>query len=149
MNEKRGYAAVGMGQYLADFLANRVHQRYLPGSWVVMLAAYIISQCKEYVDGCGGDTHIAILNEGGNSNRLDSWRTDFVTEQLRRVDDVISILLLSVADFAAKEEDFKKELDHAISAITQVRKNDEQYSKAWEEFTKSRFQAVSFRKTEP
>jgi hypothetical protein len=149
VNEKRGYAAVGIGQYLADFVASRVHQRYLPGSWVLMLAAYVIFQCKEYVDGCGGDTHIAILSEGGNSNRLDPWRTDFATEQLRRMDNVVSTLLLSASDFSAKEEDFKNELDGAIAAIREVRRSGEQFSKAWEEFTKSRFKAVGFDKPEP
>jgi len=146
VNEKRGYASVGAGYYMADFLASRMHQRFLPGPQVLLLAAYTIFQCKEHVDGCGGDTHIAVLHDTGRCIRLDPWRTDFWTDQLNRVDQIISTLLLSAADYSTTTENFKKELDVAMAAIVRVHADGEQFSKDWKKYTETSFRAMGFPK---
>lgn len=55
---EKSYAASGIGHYLADFLAERMgangeHGR-LTTRQCVAVAAYILFQAKEHVEGCGG-----------------------------------------------------------------------------------------------
>ena len=100
VNKIRAFAAAGAGEHMANFLASRMHQRYLPGPQAVILAAYILFQCKEHVDGCGGDNHIAALNETGNSRMVDPARIDFAIAQLNEVDNVASTLLLTAPDLS-------------------------------------------------
>ena len=80
---------------MADFLASRVHQRYLPGTQAVILAAYVLFQCKEYVEGFGGDSNIAILNETGTSTMPHPLRVDTFTELIREIEMHLPQLLLS------------------------------------------------------
>jgi hypothetical protein len=49
---------------MPDFLASKMHQRYLPGPQVLLLAPSVIFQSKEYVDGCGGDRSPWAANPG-------------------------------------------------------------------------------------
>lgn len=129
-----GRSSVGAGYYMANFLASKMHQAALPGAQVLLLAAYVIFQCKEYVDGCGGDTQIAVLSNAGQSKRYDPWRTDFATKQLRDVDQTISTLLLSAADFTMESTNFKNDLDWVIERITAIRKEGEQFHNAWQRY---------------
>ena len=133
VNEKSTYAAVGAGDYMVDFLADRVHQRYLPGPQVVMLALYILFQCKEYVDGCGGDSHVAALNELGESRMLDPWRMDFANKQLRQIDDLFSELLLNAADFSTSDVDFEEQLNRVIDRLSNIRNEGGKFRTQWED----------------
>ena len=115
------YAAAGVGQHLANFLVSRLHQRYLPGPQTVILAAYVLFQCIEHVDGCGGDRHIAALNETGNSRMIDPAKIQFVVEQLKEVGEATSMLLLSAPDFSMKPQEFENELQSVVDRIKYMR----------------------------
>ena len=115
VNEKRSYGSVGAGYHMADFLASRMHQRYIPSSNAIMLAAYVLFQCKEHVDGCGGESHIVALNETGDSRFVDPWRVDFATDQLRGYDGLISRLLLSAPDYSFSMLNSKKNSKACLS----------------------------------
>jgi 20S proteasome alpha/beta subunit len=94
VNEKSGYDCGGVGHYMADFLASRMYKEYLPIHQCVILAAYILFQSKEHVDGCGGDNQIVVLREDGSSGAVDWKRISAIMELLGKSDLEISELLL-------------------------------------------------------
>jgi hypothetical protein len=134
VNEQKGYTAIGKGYYMANFLASKMHQRYLSGSQAVLLAAYILFQCQEHVDGCGGDSHIAILNETGNSHLSNPWKIDFATGQLADVDNKVSTILLSAPDYTMSNENFHSTLGHLAEQIMTIRQAGEKFSNKWKDF---------------
>jgi hypothetical protein len=70
VNEKDEYYSAGQGYYMADFLARRMFGDHLTIHQCVIVAAYTLFQAKEHVDGCGGDSHIAVLRDTGPSGLL-------------------------------------------------------------------------------
>jgi hypothetical protein len=121
VNERHAYGSTGAGYYMANFLASRMHHRYIPGPQAVILAAYVLYRCKEHVEGCGGDSHIALLNESGGSVFVDPWQTNFTTLQVKQVDDALSELFLSAPDLSIEDSAFKFDLNSFIGYISAVR----------------------------
>jgi hypothetical protein len=87
----------------------------------VILAAYILSQVKEHVDGCGGDSHIAVLREHESSGQVD-WRLiKHVTEILDSLDKDFGSLLLQSSDLTATGDELKEARDRLVSVVDSVR----------------------------
>lgn len=129
------YAAAGVGQHLANFLTSHLHQRYLPARQAFILATYVLYQCIEHVDGCGGDRHIAALNETGNSRMVDPANINLVVNQLEEVRDAISILLLNAPDISIRPEDFEKDLAAVVEKIRFMRETGQTIKELWESAT--------------
>ncbi len=109
---------------MADFLTKRMYNRYLNIHQCVILAAYILFQAKEHVDGCGGESHIAILREEGPSGRIDQDRIDTITKNLELADHNLGKLLLTSADVEglarrSSNEDFEKEFNRHAAGLLQ------------------------------
>lgn len=134
VNELRDYGSVGVGRYMADFLACQIHQCYLPSTQAIILAAYVLFQCKEYVDGCGGDSHIAILNETGNSTMLHPLRVDTFTELIREIEMHLPQLLLSALDYSIPPMEFEKQLKLVVQGITAIQQRSVDFKKQWDRF---------------
>jgi hypothetical protein len=133
VNELREYGSIGVGRYMADFLASRSHQRYLPGTQAVILAAYVLFQCKEYVDGCGGDSNIAVLQETGGSGVMNQWRVESFTELIRESELHFPHLLLSTLDCSVGVREFRKELESAMLAISKIHQQSVDLKDQWEQ----------------
>ncbi len=98
---ERSYASSGIGYYLADFLTSRMRgDAWLTARQSVILAAYILFQVKEHVEGCGGESHIALLRESESSGEVDSNLINHLTEYLKSADHCTGEMLLAVADFS-------------------------------------------------
>jgi hypothetical protein len=121
VNEKHGYDAGGVGHYMAEFLAERMYNEYLNVHQCAILAAYILFQTKEHVDGCGGESHIAVLRNEAGSGLVDVNRINTLTELLKAADREASTLLLSPADLAMDEEEFKANLAATFELLQSYR----------------------------
>jgi hypothetical protein len=109
VNEKSDYYACGVGSYMADFLAARIYKDYLSLYQCVILAAYILFQAKEHVDGCGGESQIAVLrNEGGLSGMVEGNRIEAISELLKWADDATGSILLSAANLDLSEQELRE-----------------------------------------
>jgi 20S proteasome alpha/beta subunit len=125
--EKKNYATGGQGLYLADFIASRSYNEYLDLKPCVILAAYILFETKENVEGCGGDSHIAILRNEGTSGQLNWHHIQVLSDFLRQADKRAGDLLLSAGDFTADNETYKAQALTQIDLICRLR--DEQIDK--------------------
>lgn len=116
VNEVDGFASEGCGYYLADFLATKMYGPHLTTRQCVILAAYILSQAKEHVDGCGGESHIAVLRDQESSGQVDWSLIKHVTEMLDSVDKDFGSLLLQSSDLRATDS----ELDEARGRLNSI-----------------------------
>jgi hypothetical protein len=123
VNEKDGFDCGGVGHYMASFLASRMYKNYLPIQQCVILAAYILFQAKEHVDGCGGDSQIVVLREDASSGAVDWKRVEVMTELLSLCDREISELILKAADLNASDKELKEAVDLTASLMDTFRLN--------------------------
>lgn len=69
--ERKTHYSGGVGYYMADFLSSRMYHDSMSLRQCVILAAYILFQAREHVDGCGGESQIAVLRDDGVSGVVD------------------------------------------------------------------------------
>lgn len=78
--------AVGCGDILATYLANRL---LWPKTWkeqAIPIGIYMVDQAKQHVEFCGGDTQLVIIEPGGNVERYTSDQVKAETERLQKLD---------------------------------------------------------------
>jgi 20S proteasome alpha/beta subunit len=127
VNEKERYHSSGAGYYMADFLASRMYGNDLDIHQCVILAAYILFQAKEHVDGCGGDSQIAVLRDDGSSGPVDSDRVKAMTEVLQLFDAEFGRTLLSTANLELDDKGFRERfnlLEGVIKSIREQKRED-------------------------
>lgn len=134
VSERTGHGTVGAGYYMANFLMSRLHSKILSWKQAVLLAAYILFQCKEHVNGCGGDSLIAVLSEKGHSEIIDLERVRALTEEITHVDMTLSSLLLPTLDHLTSTDAYRKDLARVVKLLMKIRKQGEEYQKEWDEF---------------
>jgi 20S proteasome alpha/beta subunit len=121
VNESDGYSSSGIGYYIADFLAGRMYDNCLSLRNCAILAAYILFQTKEHVEGCGGDSHIAVLRNEGVSGRISSERIETITKILKHADNELGTLLLTFGDFDKMGDEIKRLGAFALDVLTMFR----------------------------
>jgi hypothetical protein len=121
VNEKDGYDACGAGYYMADFLASRMYAHHLNLRQCAILSAYILFQAKEHVDGCGGDSHIAVLREDGVSGIAARENVEAMTECLRMTDRSVGELLIDAADIELDGKEFLEKNKNVLEIIDSLR----------------------------
>jgi hypothetical protein len=104
VNEVEDKCTGGIGYYMADFLAARMYSGVLSLHQCVILAAYVLLQAKEHVDGCGGESHIAVLRNQAESGRIDATRISALTRLVDRVDRQLGEVLIASADLRTDTE---------------------------------------------
>ena len=124
VNEK-DYASSGIGYYLADFLTSKMRgDEWLTIRQSIILAAYILFQAKEHVEGCGGDSHIAVLRESESSGMVDFRHVEHLTEYLKYADKSTGEMLLTAADFSTSTAEVSKEIAQSVSLLKHLRKRE-------------------------
>jgi hypothetical protein len=126
VNEKQEYYACGAGYYMADFLAKRIYRDYLSLYQCAILAAYVLFQAKEHVDGCGGDSQIAVLRNDGTSGRVESARIAAITELLHWADEETGRFLLDAANLEMDDAEFKKVINLSGDILGNLRSGRKQ-----------------------
>lgn len=133
-NQQQQYCTGGVGSYLADFLVARMYTEGLTVQQCVILAAYVLFQTKEHVDGCGGKSHIAVLGEDGPSGQVDAQRIEAITKNLEQADLELGPLLLASCDLDIGEEEFKVQADNVYTFLKSHRDKQKEDFEEWERF---------------
>jgi hypothetical protein len=119
------YASSGIGYYLADFLTSKMRgDGWLTIRQSVILAAYILFQAKEHVEGCGGDSHIAVLRESESSGMVDFRLIEHLNEYLKTADRYTGEMLLTASDFSVPNAEVSKEISRSVSLLKFLRKRE-------------------------
>jgi hypothetical protein len=96
---------------MASFLAERMYKPHLNIYQCVILAAYILFQAKEHVEGCGGDSHIVVLRDSGSSGLVDWYRIEAITELLKSADIQTGELLIDAADLTIVDARLRSQIE--------------------------------------
>lgn len=116
------YASDGIGSHLADFLTTRMRgDGWLTIRQTIILAAYILFQTKEHVEGCGGDSHIAVLRESESSGMVDFRLIQHLTEYLKSADHYTGEMLLTAADFSISDSDASDGISNSVEMLKFLR----------------------------
>jgi hypothetical protein len=108
--------------YMADFLAQRMHSnRYLSLHQCVILAAYILFQAKEHVDGCGGASHIAVLRENKSSGLIGWQQLEAITKILEFVDRETGKIILESSNLETEDDEFSDSMQEIVKWVTDFR----------------------------
>ncbi len=119
------YASDGIGYYLANFLTTRMRgDSRLTIRQTIILAAYILFQTKEHVEGCGGDSHIAVLRESESSGMVDFRLIQHLTEYLKSADHYTGEMLLTVADFSISDSDASDGISNSVDMLKFLRSEE-------------------------
>jgi hypothetical protein len=119
--EKQTYYSGGAGYYLADFLASRMYHDGMNLRQCVILAAYILYQAREHVDGCGGDSQIAVLRDDGVSGKVDYVAIEAINKMVRWEDAELGRLILHAADLEISKEEFMEKAKTAAELASSMR----------------------------
>jgi len=120
--EKDVYVTAGNGSYIGDYIAGRTtSDRSIPLDRAVTLAVYILEEAKKNVEGCGGESHVAILRNNGASGRVGTRQIDTIAETLNMIDRKLGLFLLKTADLSVSDEDFKKGHESLVKIVTTLR----------------------------
>lgn len=105
VNEKHEYDSGGQGHYMADFLASKMHHTHLNIRQCAILAAYVLHEAKDHVDGCGGDSQIAVLRNKGTCGTVGWHRIGEITSLVSSASETFGDILMALAD--VEEDDAK------------------------------------------
>jgi len=119
--EKKEYETSGIGGDLANYLISRMYGSSLNLYQCVILAAYVLLQTKNHVEGCGGQSHIAVLRNDGESGVVDSRRVEAITDLLESADLHAGRLLLRAADLSKDEEALERSIQEFQTGVTMSR----------------------------
>jgi hypothetical protein len=120
VNEKETYDCAGIGLYLSNFLCSRMYRNNLTLEQATILAAYVLFQGKEHVEGCGGESQVAILKNNGGSGIAENLSG--ISRQIQLVDRNVEQVILSAADLTINEEKYNGDLARFIKLLTLTRK---------------------------
>lgn len=97
--------AAGCGDILATYIANRL---LWPKTWkeqAIPIGIYMVDQAKQYVEYCGGDTHLVIIAPDGTIERYSSSEVEAETDRIRKLDIFARQLVgMCMSPFQSREQ---------------------------------------------
>jgi 20S proteasome alpha/beta subunit len=96
VNEVHARAA-GSGQAIADFLLRHFKQTtHITNA--MALAVYILYSAKEHAEGCGGNSHLAVLQDDGESYLLDHPQISAMEDLVKSSSRATDVFLMFAAN---------------------------------------------------
>jgi 20S proteasome alpha/beta subunit len=134
VNEKDRYESGGIGYYMADFLASKMYNYNLTVNQLIVLSLYVVFEAKEHVDGCGGESHLAVLRNQGHTGREGLIHTLTVTELLKEIDRRAASIVLDSADMSLDDARFRIRLNETTELIVTDRQTARGKLEDWQKF---------------
>ncbi len=131
VNEKSGFANGGTGLYLSNFFCSRMYHPNLTISQTIVLAAYVLVQAVEYLDGCGGEQHIAVLRNTGQSEVVDPITLDGIVSHLKSIDKEAANVLFATVNLDLSEDKYKGLVEHLRILLAAARDRHRTQISGW------------------
>jgi hypothetical protein len=137
VSERITWAGDGTGYHLHNFFASRMYSPILPLQQLIVLAVYTIFQCKQFVDGCGGDTNVSVVNNAGESQSVPSSQVRWIEEHIRATDLFLDDILLKNADLTLSEEQLKLAYAMHLQCLSYARTEQQASKEKFDAFFKT------------
>jgi 20S proteasome alpha/beta subunit len=121
MTQVQGYGALGCGDELAQFICEPLFNPEMIARQVVFLAVYMLEQVKQNVLNCGGESHIAILQNDGTLSTIPPIAAFLLTNHLASFDKALGSLLLASVDEAIDDKTFRRVFTVFRDEMTRLR----------------------------
>lgn len=124
VNPVSGYASVGVGLYLADYINARLgldSPELADSGWYEILAVYLLQQAKEYIEGCGGDSHVLTLRASGKISRVDPADVALIANHISALDRNSSSVLMSSPDLKLSNDEFEGRIETFVNLARKLR----------------------------
>jgi len=118
MNPIAENECLGIGKVLARHIVDRMYVPDIPLELAEVLASYMLSHVREYVDGCGGDSMIVAIDLKGNVRDLDKTTEQFISTAVRNTDLFIPQLALRAL---VPNEEFEQALQAFCTSLRDMR----------------------------
>lgn len=128
VNAVTRYETIGCGGPLANYICDpAVEPAYLAQNWrirpVIMLAAFMLEQVKQHVEGCGGESHIAVLHMDGRIELIPPLMTGTIGTHLVNCEKVVRPLVSASADLeSVSDHQFGLLLDSVVDWMKILRR---------------------------
>lgn len=119
------YASVGVGLYLADYIHDRLglaSAGLADSGWYEILAIYLLQQAKEYIEGCGGDSHVLTLMASGKVSVVDFMDVALIANHIKQLDRNSSTVLMSTPDLNLADDELEGRIEIFINLARNLRK---------------------------
>lgn len=130
VNEIRGFASVGYGMSLANYLTERFYNQQLSIKDATSIAIYLLQEVKEHVGYCGGDSHVLLMKPEGYAYFEYPANVRLAGERFRKLEEAVSPLILSSGNSDIAPEDFDKATEEFTSKLRRIREELQQYQRA-------------------
>lgn len=122
ITEKDKFVTAGIGYYLADFLAERMYDSRLGLRQLIVIAEYVLFQTKEHVEGCGGDSHIAVLRNKDTSGMVDSTNVGAISALVKAADRKTGQLLMAFANLGLTDQQLIESGEQMLHIMADIRR---------------------------
>lgn len=121
VTEIQDYAFIGCGRELAEFLVDhvRVDTDSIEEDFATSL--YIISNVKEHVDDCGGDTQIAALFLDGSIQTMNTYQAGQLTQGIQDIARSIFYLFSVACNSESSRDDVNRTARGTATEINRIR----------------------------
>ncbi len=114
--------AIGCGTLLSTYIVSRLAWHKSSFQEAIPASLYMIEEVKNYVSGCGGDTHLCTLRYDGTLNFLRKEEIEESVSTIREIEQVARrIVAFSISRNDVPPEEFARYLDEAVEEIKQLR----------------------------
>jgi hypothetical protein len=124
VNPVEKYASVGVGLYLADYIHDRLglaSTGFADSGWYEILAIYLLQQAKDYIEGCGGDSHVLTLMASGKVSVVDRMDVALIANHIKQLDRNSSTILMSTPDLALDDDEMEQRMEMFLTLARNLR----------------------------
>lgn len=121
INPVKTYATVGVGDELSNYICDRLYKSEMVTRHVLFLALHMLQEAKDHVSGCGGESHIAILQGDGTITAMPPIGTFMVANHIANLEEAIRQIALASADLELPDKTFAQLLNMFKDTLTTMR----------------------------
>jgi hypothetical protein len=118
--------AIGCGTILSTYITNRLAWHKSSFSEVVPACLYMLDEVKNYVEGCGGDTHLATLRYDGKIEFLAHQTIEENVIKIREIEHIGRDIIAISLGQDCSDDMFQEAMNDYAKRLKEVRLKQEQ-----------------------
>jgi hypothetical protein len=122
LNEVQDYDLVGIGEELGKFLSEQAIHYDLSLYELTVLGLHVIANANKYVDGCGGEIHLAWLRVDGSIEVMTDHETRMMSEEIAKISSDFQYAFLQACTFSPEKNSFNSVIDQVKKSVRLGRK---------------------------
>lgn len=120
LHEIDKYEIIGVGE-IVNYVAKNLYRDRLPIGQGVVLGTHLVSLAKMYVESVGGNTHILVLTDSGQVQKVRLDETEISESFFEQCNKLLGELFLSYADTALHELEFADRVSNLAQQVILLR----------------------------